>query len=85
MDRAGIEGMGKRKKYPAYTPPSRIIVARTKQRGVQSHHRGSKVDGRSLDHKFTLKVNKLQAGLDKPHEHIIDLKVETKFEDVIKK
>lgn len=39
-----------------------------------------------MDHKFTLKANKFQAGLDKPHEHVIDLKVEMKFgRDVIKK
>lgn len=25
-------------------------------------------------YKFTLKANKLQAGLDKPHEHVVDLK-----------
>lgn len=44
------------------------------------------MDRRCLDHKFTLKANKFQAGLDKPHEHVIDLKVEMKFgRDVIKK
>lgn len=41
--------------------------------------------GRCLDHKFTLEANEFQGGLDKPHEHVIDLKAESEIQDVIKK
>lgn len=41
--------------------------------------------GRCLHHKFTLEANEFQAGLDKPHEHVIDLKAESEIQDVIKK
>lgn len=57
----------------------------TKQRGVQSHHGEGQVGGRCLHHKFTLEANEFQAGLDKPHEHVIDLKAESEIQDVIKK
>lgn len=32
-----------------------------------------------MHHKFTLMVNKFQAWLDKPHEHVTDLKVESEM------
>lgn len=38
-----------------------------------------------MDHKFTLEANEFQAGLDKPHEHVVDLKAESEIQDVIKK
>lgn len=48
----------------------------TKQRGVQPHHGEGKVDGRRLHHKLAMEAIKVEAGLDKPREHVLHLRGE---------
>lgn len=69
-----------RVKAGARTQPApcglRITGTLTKQRGVETHHGEGKVDGRRLHHKLAVEAIKVQAGLDKPREHVLHLRGE---------
>lgn len=51
------------------------ISDRTDQAGIKPHHAVCQVDGRSLHQKFTFQTDEIQAWLNEPVKHVINLKV----------